>query len=120
MLWNHEREIVYATGATLSASEAEVAEGLEKGLRGKVSSTSLDAPDGKQVMTFVPLRSSPAGRTLAAFEVRRPLTAVAATAEPAPLDGLLPLLGALALAWGALQLVAYREGSEKVLDVLSP
>jgi diguanylate cyclase (GGDEF)-like protein len=107
-LWNHGREILYATGGMLPASQADVAEALGKGLRGKVSSTSLEAPDGPQVATFVPLRDSPGGRTLAAFEVRRPLAAVVATAEPAPLDGLLPLLGALALAWGPLQLVAYR------------
>ncbi len=107
-LWNRGRKIVYATGASLPASQAGVAEALEGGLHGRISSTTLEASGGDQVVSFIPLRGSPAGRTVGAFEIRRPLSAVAATAQPASLGGPLPLLGGLALVWAALQPVAAR------------
>ena len=105
-LWDRDREIVYTRGEAVGTEGANVAEPLGKALRGEVSSTALEVRGRDGRATFVPLRASPAGRVLGAFEVRRPDTLAAATPLPDRLEGSFGAIAALALLWLSLQAVA--------------
>ena len=101
-LWNRDRELVYSGGRRLDLSPADISEALGSGLRGKVDSVRVpDAGGGRsdELATVMPVRATPAGPAVGAFEVRRPWKSVAASAGFPSWGGLLPELGVLALVW---------------------
>jgi len=103
-LWNRDGELVYSGGRRLTRSSAAISQALGGGLRGRVDSVRVaDAGRGgqarDQLATIMPLRATPAGPAVGAFEVRRPWESVADRADFPSWGGLLPIVAALTLAW---------------------
>jgi len=103
-LWTAEGRLAYSAGRRLDRSSAGVAGTLASGLRGQVGSVRVADAEGlgqgaDQLATLIPLRVTPSSPVVGAFEVRRPWERVARRADFPSVAGLLPMLGALALAW---------------------
>ena len=106
-LWSPEGRLVYSGGRRLDRSSAIIAGTLERGLRGQVGSVRVtEASSGgtssDQLATVIPVRAISSGPAVGAFEVRRPWENVAGRADFPSAEGLLPMLGALTLAWVGL------------------
>ena len=104
-LFNSEREAVYSSDRKLDTSSTDISQVLESGLNGSVGSVRVAGAgggSGDQLATVIPLRATPGGPVVGAFEVRRPWESVAGRADSGSWVGLLPVLAALTLAWAGM------------------
>ena len=107
-LWDGQKEAVYPQrDSELDPSSAGITTALDSALGGRVDSVRVKDPsqsgqNSDQLATLVPLRAKPSGPAVGAFEVRRPWASVAGSAGWPSAEGLLPVFGALALAWAGI------------------